>query len=45
LISVMLASLVGITSSALISGTVRLIVYVMVLLNIGTPRCQEPHWR
>jgi hypothetical protein len=33
----MLASLVGIASSALISGMVRLIVYVVALVKIGTP--------
>jgi hypothetical protein len=36
LIGVMLASLVGIVSSALISGTVRLLVYVVALEKIGT---------
>jgi hypothetical protein len=36
LIGVMLASLVGIAPSALISGTVCLIVYVVALVKIGT---------
>jgi hypothetical protein len=36
LISVMLASLVGIVPFALISGTVRLIVYIMALVKIRT---------
>jgi hypothetical protein len=36
LISIMLASLVGIASSTLISGVVRLIVPIMALVKIGT---------
>jgi hypothetical protein len=36
LISIMLASLVGIASSALISGMVRLIVYIVAQVKIGT---------
>jgi hypothetical protein len=36
LISIMFASLVGIASSALILGTVRLIVYIVALVEIGT---------
>jgi hypothetical protein len=36
LVSIMLASPVGIASSALILGTVRLIVSVVALLKIGT---------
>jgi hypothetical protein len=37
LVDTMLASLVCIMPSALISGTVRLIVYVVALVKIGTP--------
>jgi hypothetical protein len=36
LIGVMLASLVGIASFALISGMVRLIVHIVALVKIGT---------
>jgi hypothetical protein len=36
LISIMFASLVGVASSALISGTVRLIVHIVALVKIGT---------
>jgi hypothetical protein len=36
LISIMFASLVGIASYALISGTVLLIVHIVALLKIGT---------
>jgi hypothetical protein len=36
LINIMFASLVGIVSSTLISGTMRLIVYIMALVEIGT---------
>jgi hypothetical protein len=39
LISIMLASLVGIVSSALILGMVRPIVHVMALVKIGTSCC------
>jgi hypothetical protein len=42
-VDVMLASLVNIAPSALISGTVRLIVYVVALVKMRT--CSLPGWR